>query len=34
VLASALERGYRLSLDEAVELILDIGSGLPPEVAR
>lgn len=31
VLASALERGRRLTLDEAVELILDIGSGLPPE---
>jgi predicted ATPase/class 3 adenylate cyclase len=31
VLGSALERGRRLSLDEAVELVVDIESELPPE---
>ena len=33
VLGSALERGRRLSLDEAVELVVDIESTLPPEGA-
>jgi hypothetical protein len=33
VLGSALERGRRLSLDEAVELVVDIESTLPPEKA-
>ena len=34
VLAAALERGRRLSLDEAVDLILEIETGLPAESAR